>query len=233
MFCRLCQPTIYVVNLTSKYFDSIRIAPRKAKGLEGPKAAENAARAAHRCEWADCPKPATNRAPKTRANDNQPHQDSGFRWFCNEHIREFNQNYDYFQGMSDEEVAKFQRDARTGHRPTWGLGVNSAPEYRQGFEAAAGPQARRRPIRDPYGLFGDDAKARASEPRKRTPRTLERQALDTLGLDENATLNDIKSRYKELVKQHHPDANGGDRSAEERLRKVIQAYDYLRKSGFC
>jgi DnaJ-class molecular chaperone len=46
-------------------------------------------------------------------------------------------------------------------------------------------------------------------------------------------LNEIKARYKELVKRHHPDANGGDRSAEERLRKVIQAYDYLRKSGFC
>ncbi len=54
-----------------------------------------------------------------------------------------------------------------------------------------------------------------------------------MDLEETATLIEIKSRYKELVKRHHPDANGGDRSAEERLRKVIQAYDYLRKSGFC
>ncbi len=52
-------------------------------------------------------------------------------------------------------------------------------------------------------------------------------------LPASASLNEIKARYKELVKRHHPDANGGDRSAEERLRKVIQAYDYLRKSGFC
>ncbi len=67
---------------------------------------------------------------------------------------------------------------------------------------------------------------------RRKPRALEQQALDTLGLDGTASLNEIKARYKELVKRHHPDANGGDRSAEERLRKVIQAYDYLRKSGY-
>ena len=57
--------------------------------------------------------------------------------------------------------------------------------------------------------------------------------MEALGLDETAALNDIKARYKELVKRFHPDANGGNRAAEDQLRKVIQAYDYLKKSGFC
>jgi len=216
------------VNLNSKYFDSIRIAPRKQRGLETPPHAREQA-AARRCEWDGCRAPGLHRAPKGRGQENE------YRWFCTDHIREFNHNYDYFQGMTEAEVATFQREALTGHRPTWGLGVNAAPGYQ-----AAGPDFRTRtrhgaPFRDAFGFFGETARPEPGPqaPARRKPRTLERQALQTLGVDETASLNEIKSRYKELVKKHHPDANGGDRSAEERLRKVIQAYDYLRKSGFC
>ena len=56
------------------------------------------------------------------------------------------------------------------------------------------------------------------------------KALFTLELDANATVTTIKARYKELVKRHHPDANGGDRSSEEKLREIIQAYNYLRSA---
>jgi DnaJ-class molecular chaperone len=54
-----------------------------------------------------------------------------------------------------------------------------------------------------------------------------------LGLDGTATPAEVKARYKLLVKRHHPDANGGDRSLEERLREIIQAYSYLKSVGFC
>ena len=50
----------------------------------------------------------------------------------------------------------------------------------------------------------------------------------TLDLDGQATQSKIKTRYKDLVKRHHPDANGGDRSSEDKLREIIQAYNYLR-----
>ncbi len=62
---------------------------------------------------------------------------------------------------------------------------------------------------------------------------LEGKAFETLGLAANASPEDIKSRYKELVKKHHPDANGGDRGSEERFRAVIQAYQLLKQAGFC
>ncbi len=223
------------MKLNSTYFDSIRIAPRKQRGLEGGPAARADVKnktTVRRCDWAGCGAVGLHRAP---ANTARQGEDAGsqYRWFCADHIREFNQNYDYFQGMNDAEIEAFQRDARTGHRPTWGLGVNAAPGYARG----AGPHLHRgAPFHDAFGFFGGEIPASKQEepkPGRRRPRTLERQALETLGLDEAATLNEIKSRYKELVKKHHPDANGGDRSAEERLRKVIQAYDYLRKSGFC
>ena len=68
--------------------------------------------------------------------------------------------------------------------------------------------------------------------RRRRVGALERRSLDALGLDETATGPEIKQRYKELVKRHHPDANGGDRSTEDRLRSIIEAYNTLKASGF-
>ncbi len=62
---------------------------------------------------------------------------------------------------------------------------------------------------------------------------MEARSLSTLGLDMTASAAEIKARYKLLVKRHHPDANGGDRSLEDRLREIIQAYSYLKSVGFC
>ena len=87
-----------------------------------------------------------------------------------------------------------------------------------------------RRIRDPYNLFGESEGSKRS-PRK--PKPLEAKALETLGLGPKATGEDIKTRYKELVKQHHPDANGGNRGSEERFREVLQAYRLLRQAGLC
>jgi DnaJ-class molecular chaperone len=67
----------------------------------------------------------------------------------------------------------------------------------------------------------------------RSLRRGELKALNTLGLDENATADMAKSQYKTLVKRLHPDANGGSRENEETLKAVIHAYDTLRSSGFC
>ena len=67
---------------------------------------------------------------------------------------------------------------------------------------------------------------------RRQLRPLERKSLEALDLAQGAARSEIKARFKELVKRHHPDANGGDRSSEERLREIIQAYNYLKSVGF-
>lgn len=227
------------MKLTSKYFDSIRIAPRKQRGVEQPPHVRRMQReeAPKTCEWAGCRETGLFRAPRERAPSASALEagtaDAQYVWFCETHIREFNRNYNFFKGMSDADVASFQRDALTGHRPTWNLGVNAA---NAAFGTPFASRLRReQPFRDPFGFFDEPpgSGAREQAETRRKPRALEQQALDTLDLPASASLNEIKARYKELVKRHHPDANGGDRSAEERLRKVIQAYDYLRKSGFC
>ena len=208
------------MNLNSKYFDLIRIAPRKAR--ERAKAQEPEKRG---CEWPGCTAEARHRAPKGRGIENT------FQWFCLDHVREFNQSYNFFDGMSDDDVAAYRESTVTGHRPTWKIGANpwAHTEHGRGFRGQS-------VFDDPFGFFrgqSDPSEGAKDDMPRRPPRNAERRALEVLGLDATVSLNEIKSRYKELVKKHHPDANGGDKSAEERLRNVIQAYDYLKKSGFC
>ena len=144
-------------------------------------------------------------------------------------MREYNQSYNFFAGMSDEAIAKYQKDAVTGHRPTWKIGVNG--------RASADPAGSRPAANDPFGVFEELGSRWRSDPagtgESRVIRNAERKALETLGLEGEATATDIKARFKLLVKRHHPDANGGDRSCEDRLREVIQAYNYLKSVGYC
>jgi len=60
---------------------------------------------------------------------------------------------------------------------------------------------------------------------------LEKKSFMALELKETATKDDIKAQFKALVKRHHPDANGGDRGSEEKLREILQAYNYLKQVG--
>ena len=201
----------------SKLFEKIRIRP------EGKDKAQTRSNEAA-CQWDGCNAPGTHRAPVGRMREGEY-----FR-FCFDHVREYNKGFNYFSGLADTDIARFQKEALTGHRPTWKMGANthaaSAPDFSQKRSGAASYYNR---VRDPFGVLGEREKA----PRQRRLKTLEAKAMETLGLTENATSDAIKARYKELVKQHHPDANGGDRGSEERLRDVLQAYRVLRQAGLC
>ncbi len=83
------------------------------------------------------------------------------------------------------------------------------------------------------GFHAWRAKQGSADERSATRRLkpLEKKALDSLHLTESATKVEVKARYKDLVKQHHPDVNGGDRSSEDKLREIIQAYNLLKQAG--
>ena len=209
------------MKLDSKYFDRIRTRRKKDREPEP---------LAPTCQWDGCEKPGAHRAPVGRNAEGQ------FFMFCFEHVKEYNKGYNYFSGLSDNEIARYQKEAITGHRPTWTIGVNKtasdSPLHSTLRSGAAGAQAR---IRDPFGFTGGPGRVGSGPryPQSRKLKTLETKAFDTLGLGANAKQDEIKRRYKELVKKHHPDANGGDRGSEERFRAVIQAYQLLKQSGFC
>ena len=131
---------------------------------------------------------------------------------------------------SDGEIARYQKEAITGHRPTWTVGVNkSAKDSPLHSDMRSGSYR----VRDPFGFVNGTKSNGPRFPEQRKLKTLEAKAFDTMGLEASATSSEIKSRYKELVKKHHPDANGGDRGSEERFRAVIQAYQLLKQNGFC
>lgn len=153
-------------------------------------------------------------------------QISTYLWVCMAHAREHNEKWDYFKGMSQADIDRFQEEALTGHRPTWPLGKRVA-----GAPGQQGPFHGSFRVDDDYAVFGDVEEP--VQPRRpvRIVTRLQAQAFDILGLETSATLNEIKARYKELVKRFHPDANGGDRGTEERLKQVIKAYGVLKTSG--
>lgn len=168
------------------------------------------------CSHPGCGAPATHRAPRSRDTS-----DNEFIWFCLEHVQAYNRSWDYFKGMSAEEIERFRVDAVTGHRPTWRLGDRA-------YRAWIGGQ-----VNDHFNVFeGGVNGANGSRTNGRNLDSKQRRALSEMDLDESATLQEIKMRYKQLVKRYHPDANGGDKRAEERFKSISEAYNYLMSSGF-
>jgi hypothetical protein len=168
------------------------------------------------CAVKNCAQPGNCRVPKSRENL------SDYLFLCTAHARAHNESWDFFKGMDDTDVEKFREEAMFGHRPTWPMGKRTA-RHRTG----QGPLH----IHDGHAVFEeDDLNGQPRRPERQLTR-LQVMAMDTLQLAHNATLIEIKARYKELVKRFHPDANGGDRGAEERLKQVIKAYGVLRASG--
>jgi hypothetical protein len=210
------------MKFDSPLFDRIRVKPDQDRR---PRTSSLAG-----CDWPGCVHAATHRAPKGRTQERQ------YWRFCLDHVREYNHSYNFFAGMSDDAVARYQKDAITGHRPTWKMGMVGGK--RGGKPRAAGFFNGDGGADDPFGIFGEfGARPRHSETRqeaeRRAVRNAERKALHVLGLEVDAQRTEIKARFKELVKRHHPDANGGDRGSEDKLREIIEAYNYLKSAGYC
>lgn len=177
------------------------------------------------CDWPGCDEAGEFRAPGVRPSGFDGPGD--YRWFCLDHIRQFNAGYDYFEGMSAEEILAAQSPLHGWERETRAFsptaGVDAAPRWAD--------------YADPLEAISKRARdhLRARQPARRqdgavvTPQ--ERRALETLGLGLDADRKALRGRYSELVRRYHPDRNGGDRSFETRLGEVVEAYQLLRKAA--
>lgn len=155
-----------------------------------------------------------------------------YHHFCLEHVRHYNKAFNFFAGMSQEELDEaLHSPPKTENRSSFGTGSAEAAR-------AAARQASPRPgdkHGDPFGVFARYRYQQSKRPATERVKPLnenDRRALETLGFTAHAKSDDIKTAYKNLVKKHHPDVNGGDASSEERLRAVIAAYSHLKKVGF-
>jgi hypothetical protein len=166
------------------------------------------------CDHPDCKAAGDFRAPRSRTELTR------FYWFCLEHVREYNAAWNYYADMDEAAIEAEIRKDIVWQRPTWPFGTR--------------PGASGAPFHDPLSLLGDGAAdTRADREARMQMRNLtgpEREALSVLGLVAPITKADIKQRYKILAKTLHPDANGGDKRAEDRLKSVNHAYTTLRDS---
>ena len=167
------------------------------------------------CDFPGCAGEGLYRAPRDRTHLTE------YLWFCLDHVRAYNSSWNYFAGLSEDEVEAMTRQDTVWQRPSWPFGTRP-PRHDQG---------RAYRVHDPFGIFDDDGPEGGTERRRRPngAATPEARAFSVMGLEPPVTAAELKARYKELVKRHHPDANGGDKAAEERLKRINEAYTTLKR----
>lgn len=182
--------------------------------------------AARACAVSGCKEAGEFRARDPEGRSASPNGPGDYRYLCLDHVREHNTRYNWFDGMTAEEIAAAQSPANSwatetrAFRPT--AGVDSPPrwaDFADPLEAISGrfksqmvdrmPQQRA----DGHILSAED-----------------RRALKTLGLGHDADRRAVRKAYSERVRKYHPDKNGGDRSHEKALQDAIAAYTHLRKA---
>ena len=149
-------------------------------------------------------------------------------FYCLNHIKEFNKNYNFFEGMSEEEIIDYQISAIIGHRPTWKSGTNPHANYFSKFAKNDGSA-----FDDPFDLFEKDKTSKYERQSKIKKGKVSEKAYKLLDFSSLSSKSDIRKKFKEVVKSLHPDTNGGDNSQEDLLKEVISAYKTLKSQGHC
>jgi hypothetical protein len=172
------------------------------------------------CDEPGCDEPGEFRAPLLDGVG--PHDGPRpYRYLCLDHVRAFNSRYNFFTGMSAEEIHDAQRPFAGWERETRAFASNGADRPPKWSDFS-----------DPLDAIGARFRERMAAERKdgKPLSTADRRALKVLGLDTDADRKGLRTRYSELVRKFHPDRNGGDRSMEKALQEVIAAYQQLKSS---
>ncbi|MEQ7873722.1 J domain-containing protein [Sphingomonas sp. ASV193] len=169
--------------------------------------------AASECAVPGCAEAGEYKAPLSPGGFDGP---GSWRWLCLDHVREHNKRYNYFDGMSPDEIEAAQSPIAGWERATRAFASNGDPapawaDFKDPLDAIS---ARYRPMATRQGV--DRFTAR------------EREALDALGLGDDADRGAVRRAYSTLVRRYHPDRNGGDRRHEKKLTRVIEAYQTLK-----
>ena len=198
----------------------IRVSTDKARKKSGRRGAGVASDVSNRrCDFPDCKLQGAYRAPKS------PDLLDEFFWFCKDHIREYNLKWNFFQGTTDEEFQKVLDKDRVWERET--------KPFSQKDDGRAWARLG---VNDPLSILGSNAtqnpgRAPTGNATRKLPPT-ERKAVEILDARDTWTKTEIRKQYKSLVKDLHPDMNGGDRSDEDRLQEVVWAWDQIKDSRY-
>ena len=172
------------------------------------------------CAHPGCTSAGEFRAPPADGRRPGANGPGEWRWLCLDHVRAFNAGYNYFSGMSPEEI-----DA--AHNPYAGWDR----ETRAFASVGGGAPPRWSDFTDPLDAIGARFRRAPAEAPRRDGRELsaqDRKSLGILGLGIDTDRRQLRQRYSELVRRYHPDRNGGDRSHEKALQAVLEAYGHLK-----
>jgi DnaJ domain len=169
-----------------------------------------------RCAVPGCSAPGEFKAPLQPANFDGP---GSWRFLCLDHVREHNAKYNFFDGMSPDEISRAQSPLGGWERPSRKFAANGADPPPRWSDFADPLEA----ISTRFGRWRERSSSRFSK--------AERRALSVLGLGEEADRHALRQRYSLLVRRYHPDKNGGDRTHERKLGEVIESSQLLRKSA--
>ena len=196
----------------------IRASSDKKKRQRGRRGMSGAFETSQRvCDHPGCDLKGEYRAPKS------PENLDDYWWFCKDHVREYNLKWNFFQGTTEEEFAAHMEKDRV-----WGRATK--PFSKPGEESRAWARLG---IDDPHQILGDNATRNPGKSAGQTTRKLppkERKAVEILEARDHWTKAEIRKQYKSLVKDLHPDMNGGRREDEERLQEVVWAWDQIKDS---
>ena len=165
------------------------------------------------CDYPGCLEDGVYKAPKSRL------QLRNYHYFCLEHVREYNKAWNYHKGLNEQQVENSIRRSTTWDRPSWPFGTRNKM-----FESFVKGN-----VKDNFNFFEMDSFSRNNEEPNKKFNVDQLDALDIMGLKPPIDIPKLKSQYKYLVKIHHPDRNGGDRKAEERLKLINEAYTTLKQ----
>ena len=162
------------------------------------------------CEWDNCSENGRFKAPLEKDNSKK------YRWLCEDHIKLFNKNWNYFDGMSQNEIENFVKSDLTWHRPTQKFGSSD------NFFNILWNNA----LSDKFNLFREEKIFNNLKVRKLSEK--DKDAFKIMELEFNTNWESIQKKFKTLVKKFHPDRNSGNKQFEDKLKKVTMAYSHLK-----
>jgi len=162
------------------------------------------------CEWKNCKEFGKYKAPAEKDNS------KNFKLLCKEHIKMFNKNWDYFDGMSQEEIKIFLKSDLTWHKPTQKFGSSD------NFFNILWNNA----LSDKFNLFKEEKIFNNLKGRKLSEK--DKDAFKIMELEFNADWSSIQKKFKTLVKKFHPDKHSGNKQYEDKLKKITLAYSHLK-----
>jgi hypothetical protein len=162
------------------------------------------------CEWDNCRESGEFKAPLEKDNSRN------YRWLCENHIKLFNKNWDYFNGMDQSEIEDFLKSDATWHRPTQKFGSSD------NFFNILWNNA----LNDKFSFFKKEQSINNFNLRKLSEK--DRDAFKIMDLEINSDWANIQKKFKSLVKKYHPDRNSGNKQFEDKLKKITLAYSHLK-----